>query len=304
MPKSLLLNIIFLPPILFIGFITSYEDFKASKIKNKWVFLGLSYSLLAYSLILILYKWNLINPYLLWNFDKWCINLLISSVVAYLLWYFKMWGAGDAKLFICYSSLIPIGQYSRVYFNYYFASFFLLLAIFIPATIFLILKSNVYFMRRFSVGRDREGIPNLIKEKLIKFNKIEAIKVLLGFFIFFFLFRILRQGLENLVSRFLPNQNVLMLISLLAFKPLSKFFKRNAKFITVAFIILVLYIGWVYSWEQFVLEMRNILGRTILITVLFPMLKKIIDLYAERTVRKSTPFAPWMLLGALITWFL
>src|SRR3989338_9809912 len=113
-----------------------------------------------------------------------------------------------------------------------------------------------------------------------------------------------RSTSKHLVSRFLPNQNVLMLISLLAFKPLSKFFKRNAKFITVAFIILVLYIGWVYSWEQFVLEMRNILGRTILITVLFPMLKKIIDLYEKRTVRKSTPFAPWMLLGALITWFL
>lgn len=304
--KSNLSDLIFLPAILFVGFITSYEDFKISKIKNKWILLGLSYSFLTYLFIWILCKLGFIDSYLLWNFDKWCINLLISIVIAYLLWHFKMWGAGDAKLFITYSALIPIGHYSKVYFNYYFASFFLLLTIFIPATIFIFLRSTFYFIKKFNFSKVRENIPKLIKEKLSKFNSTNVIKVFLGYFVFFLSFKILRQELQNLIGKILSDHNILMLISLLAFKQLSKFFKKNIKFIVVVLIILMSYVGFKmeYSWRQFTSEIGNTFSRIVIIIILFPTFKKIIDLYSERTVRKTTPFAPWMLLGALITWFL
>lgn len=226
--------------------------------------------------------------------------------VAYLLWHFKMWGAGDAKLFICYAALIPMGQYSRVYFNYYFASFLLLLAIFIPATIFLFLRSAIYFMRRLKFSEIRERMPELIKEKLAKSNKIEMSKVLLGFFVLFLSFRILREELQNLAIRILPEQNILILGSLLLFRWLSKIFKKNARFITVAFILLIAYLAFkmLYLKEGLVLGIGNTFVRAIFIMILFPLFNKIIGLYSERTVQKTTPFAHWMFLGALITWFL
>ena len=306
MLSKTIFSIVFLPIILLIGCITSYEDIKISKIKNKWILIGLIYSLLVYLFTWILYGLGGRNSYLIWNFDKWCINLIISSLVAYFLWHFKMWAAGDAKLFICYAALIPIGQYSRAYLNYYFASFLLLLSIFIPATVFLFFRSMVYFIRRFNFGEVRDKILKLFKERLIKFNKIDMGKILLGFFVFFLFFRIARQEFQNLIDKTLPNQNILMLVSLLVFKPLSNFFKKNSKFMIIACVILVGYIGLksIYAWQEFVLEIGNIFGRSMLIMILFPLFRKIINLYEERTIQKTTAFAIWMFLGALIVWFL
>lgn len=308
-------SIIFLPVISFLGIITSYEDFRFSKIRNKWILMGLLYSFTIYLLVWILYglaKGKIISctigretSYLIWNFDKWCINLLISTVMAYLLWHFKMWAAGDAKLFICYSSLIPIGQYSKVYFNYYFASFLLLLAIFIPATGLLFLRSIVYFIKGFNFKKTKERLPGLIKEKWAKLNKIETGKVFLGFFVFSLFFRLLRQEFSNLIAKILPNQNIVIFICLLGFNQLSKFFKKNIKFMVIVFVILIAYSGFrtEYPWQRFILEMSDMSRRTVLIMILFPIFKKTTDLYSERT-QKTMPFAIWMFLGALITWFL
>jgi hypothetical protein len=218
-----------------------------------------------------------------------------------------MWGAGDAKLFICYSSLIPMGQYSRVYFNYYFASFLLLLSIFIPATAAILLKSSVYFIGRFRFRRVKEIIPKLVGEKLTQFkrNRVKTVSVLMGLFVFFLFFRILRQEFGNFISGFLPNKDILMLASLLVLKPLSRLDKKNIKFIIIAFIILIAYITFkpVNSRTQLILEMGDIFTRSILIIVSFPLIRKIIDLYEERTVQKTAPFAIWIFLGVLITWF-
>ena len=348
MLSKIISNIIFLPVILFIGCITSYEDFKISKIRNKWISMGLLYALTVYLVSWILYSLaEGPSSYLVCNFDKWCINLVISTVVAYLLWHFKMWGAGDAKLFICYSALIPMGQYSRIYFNYYFASFLLLLAVFIPATAFLFIRSTAYLIKkiafginqkqfsssatrrtrtiltkrriskwysvytflyhkRFKFSEIKQKIPKAIKERLAKFNRIETAKVIFGFFVFFLSFRILRQEFQNLVYKVLPGQNSIMLIPLLAFRQLSKIFKKNLKFTAVVFVFLMAYLIFkmLYSWERFIFEMGNTLMWVIFIMVLFPIVKKIIDLYAERTAQKTTPFAHWMFLGALIVWFI
>jgi len=268
--------------------------------------MGLLYALTVYLVSWILYSLaEGAISYLVCNFDKWCINLAISTVAAYSLWHFKMWGAGDAKLFICYSALIPMGQYSKIYFNYYFASFLLLLAVFIPATVYLFLRSSTYFIKRFKVGEVKQKIPELFKEKFTKSRFFETSKILLGFFVLFLFFKILRQHLKNILSRILPEQNVLMLISLLIFRPLSKFFKKKIEFTIAAFVLLIIYFGFnMPSREQFLSLMANILIRVMVIMVLFPVVKKIIDLYAERTAQKTTPFAHWMFLGALIVWFI
>lgn len=306
MSYKIVYSIIFFPVFFFIGLITSYEDFRFFKIKNKWILVGLIYSLSVYLFTWILYGLGARNSYLLWHFDKWCVNLVVSSLVAYSLWHFKMWGAGDAKLFICYSSLIPIGQYSRIYFNYYFASFLLLLSIFFPATAFLLLKSSIYFIKRLNLGEIRKIAPGLIRKKLSKFNMVETGKVIFGFFVLFLFFRILRENLQNFLGKILPDQNILALISLVAFRQLFKIFKKNARFIVIVFVILIAYVSFklVYSWGQLISEVGNIFARSASVMILFPLFRKIIGLYEERVAQKTIPFAIWMFLGALIIWFL
>ena len=304
-------NFVFLPIIIFIGNITSLEDFKHSKIRNKLVLVGLIYAAIIYLLAWLIYyltgKQDLgLAASFIWNFDKWCINLIISTAVAYLLWHFKMWGAGDAKLFIAYAALIPMGQYSKVYFNYYFASFLLMLCIFIPATIFLFLKAMLYFLKRLNFAKVRNSLTNLKKVKINEPKIFALVKVLFGFFVFFLFFIMLRQEFISLIGRILPNRNILMLITLLAFRPLSKIFKKKSKSALLFFTVFVLYIIFKIqsSGGQYLIFIVSALKRSVMIMLLFPIITKTIHIYEENTIHKTTPFAFWMFLGALITWFI
>lgn len=297
----------FLPVILFIGVVTSYEDFNYSKIKNKWILAGLGYSFAVYLLFWVLHWKGLADYYLLYNFGKWCINLMVSAVMAYLLWRFKMWGAGDAKLFICYSALIPMGQYSKVYFSYYFASFLLLLAIFIPATLFLTVKASVYFIKRFDFNKLKEDLLGLTRKKFTNFSKVNFFKVFLGFIFLFLFFKLVRGWLYSYFNgRISINQDIITVFCLLMFRQLSNFFNKRFRFMVFVSVILVMYLGFntEYPLRKFILEITDTLGNAILVIVLFPILKKILDLYTARLVQQHSPFAMWMFLGALITWFL
>lgn len=309
-------SIIFLPPIILIGILSSYEDFKFSRIRNKFILFGLIYSLSIYLLAWILYILfsrgsaftgikGMLYP-LIWNFHKWCINLITVTLVAYILWHLKMWGAGDAKLFICFAALIPIGQYSKVYFDYYFASFLLLLTIFIPCTVFLLIKSAIFFLKKALFQKFTIDIQKLVMQSFKKLKKPENGKVLLGFFVLFLFFRIIKQESRNIINKFLPNQNVLLGIFLLFFKKLSKFFKDNTKFMRFLSIFVPLYIilKMIYSGGRFVFHVGNALGRSLLITVLFPAFKKVVDSYIDASTKDIMPFAHWIFLGTLIAWFI
>lgn len=313
---KVIMPVVFLPLIFFIGCITSYEDFKTSKIRNKWIKIGLLYSVVVYSLSWILYGLALrkvigpifidISSYLLWNFDKWCINLVISTVVAYLLWHFKMWGAGDAKLFITYAALIPMSQYSKIYFSYYFASFLLLLSIFVPVTIYLFIKASYHFFKKVSFKEIVEKIIKLLKSKIAKSQFFGSLKVLIGFAFFFLFYRLLRNEISGIIGNVLPDQSIVMLICLVAFRPLSKIFKEKTIYAISFFIFFSVYIIFkpASSLEGYLLLIRATFSKSLLLILLFPIIQRIIILCEGNAINKTTPFAMWMFLGALITWII
>lgn len=316
MPFKLpLSNIIFLPAVLLLGCFTSWEDFKTSRIRNQWIKRALIYAVSAYFLIgifsLPFFKkmtqtLGVDLSVLLWHFDRWCVNLTVSCVAAYLLWYHKMWGAGDAKLFICYSALIPMSQYSKIYLNYYFASFFLLMAIFIPATIYLLLRALVYFIKRFEPSGAGQKISGLFKETATRILQIKTWQIIVGFFVFFLFFGMLRERLSQVLGRLLPDRNLLILVSLLLYKKLSVFFKRKNKYFFLLLLFLVPYVYFTSSepMAEFVVRLKGILLNIFSIMILFPIFNKLLDLYTERTVKKTTSFAGWMFIGVLILWFI
>lgn len=305
MHREFLYNIIFLPVILVISAIATYEDFKFSKVSNKLIIAGLSYSLIVYWLAWILYGLGLAKLSLLWNFDKWLINLLISTVVAYIIWHFKMWGAGDAKFFICCSALFPIGQYSLIYFNYYFPSFLLLIMIFIPATAFLLLKSCIALIIRLNSGNERNKLLKSAGEKLKKPDVKAAAKVIFGFFVSFMFFKTMGQRFTNL-TKFSMNQNMTAVIFLFVFKPLTGIFKKSLNLLIIIFSFLIIYIFLftAYPLGQLLLKIKSSFLMALVIMVLFPTLKKIVEVYVEDSEKKTTPFAVWISLGVLLSWFL
>jgi hypothetical protein len=101
------LIIYFLPTILALGIITSYEDIKEGKIRNKYVVVGLVLGVTT-NLLLVLF-----NITTLEYLTRTAILFIASMIISLLLWYFGMWGAGDAKLFVTYALLVPISTYNN-----------------------------------------------------------------------------------------------------------------------------------------------------------------------------------------------
>ena len=65
MHEKFLLNIFFLPALLFIGTVTSIEDFKYSRIRNVWIVGGLVYATAVYVAFWVLSlcnSWYLFSP--------------------------------------------------------------------------------------------------------------------------------------------------------------------------------------------------------------------------------------------------
>ena len=78
------------------------------------------------------------------------INSLISLAVAYILWHFELWAAGDAKLFFVFSFLLPLKYYSSGAFPH-FPALALLLNVFTFAFIFLVLRSLYVFFKELDI---------------------------------------------------------------------------------------------------------------------------------------------------------
>ena len=312
--NTMVYNIIFLPVIITLGIITSYQDISYSRILNKWIVIGLSFSLFVFissSTLCFSYIRNFITiqdakivSSLTWRIDKWCINLIISMLVGYLLWRYKMWGAGDAKLFIVYASLIPMGKYSIIYFNYYFVSFLLLLAIFIPATIFFLIQSVFHFFKKFDFRKARLNYGPLLNKLTSKISVKRVLWITIGYMIFVLFFKIISQETQKMLVKYVIDKNVLMIILLLIFKPLSKAFRKSK---SIGFIIALLIMYFVLSKEflkaGFIADFFDLFIRAVIIMGLVTLCKKLIYSYSEKVFNEITPFAHWMFLGAIIVWF-
>ncbi len=169
------------------GFITSYEDIRYGKIRNKWVVMAIIYAFAIYSALILLFlsKGGVKSGYLI----ELGTNLLFSIFVGFGLWYLNVWTAGDGKLFIAYSMLIPLSSYSMGY-QKWIPSFVLMMNIFFPSLLFVIIL--VLVRARWSVLK----------------------KVSTTFFLDFFRFKRLWNSIVSLFSIYWITQILLSLIGL------------------------------------------------------------------------------------------
>lgn len=104
----------FLPGIILLGIITSYEDIRGRGIRNKWVLLGLVYAFAVFSALVgyLMFSGSGVSPGYLGDYF---LNVLIALAFGYIIWHVGLWSAGDAKLFLAYSALVPLSVYSIGY---------------------------------------------------------------------------------------------------------------------------------------------------------------------------------------------
>jgi len=128
----------FLPAIIALGIITSYEDLKCGKIRNKYILAALIYAFIVNLGLIIFFKikTDIINyPYI----SEYLISITLALILGFYLWYGKFWTSGDAKLYLAFSALMPLSAYGFGYIKYA-PNLTILINTFIPLAIFYFFK--------------------------------------------------------------------------------------------------------------------------------------------------------------------
>ncbi|RLI96930.1 MAG: hypothetical protein DRO99_03690 [Candidatus Aenigmatarchaeota archaeon] len=168
------LLLFFMPMVLILGVVTSYDDIRHERIRNKWTGAAIVYAFLV--LFLITFNSYMAGlPIEMSYFSDYAINLTFSLLVAMFIWYSGLWSAGDAKLFIAYTALLPLSVYQFVYFQT-FLSFTILVNTFIPLFIYFFIKAFVKTDMKTKIQSMKRSIgPKIVVKRLISILGISAL---------------------------------------------------------------------------------------------------------------------------------
>ncbi len=122
---------------LCLGIVSSISDFRNKKIYNKYIIISIIASIMTY-----VFFFKQIDRIYIKNF---AINFIISCLVSFAFFYFKIWAAGDAKLFIAIIFMIPFELY-EVSLRNYFPGLYVLIYVFSIAFIYVLLETIVLFV--------------------------------------------------------------------------------------------------------------------------------------------------------------
>lgn len=304
----MILDYIFLPAVLLLGSVTSYEDCKYSKIKNKWILKGLVWALGVYSILAL---WLLLSDHLtlfykaknfmsfIYIYDS-LINAFIALAIGYLIWYFDLWSAGDAKLFFVFSLLLPLTYYSRSYLPF-FPSFALLINVFVPAMIFLFFQ-KIYIIFKDMLGRmvrlrDPKNLWISVKTYYSK-NRNILLKSSISFFLIFLTFQLFRQMVQNQLKLNQIFSSIIFLSFFGASGFLQKALKNNYVLLLLIY-LLALYLA-ISGFAAIVIIGHTIINSLVFL-VAFPVVLFVFSYCERNTNQQKMPFALWLFLGVVIT---
>ena len=284
----LLINLIFLPAIFFVGLISAYEDITLSRIKNKWVILGIAYAAGGYLLLYGLSFLKLID-YGGLNFSYFAscaVNFGLSALVAYSFWKCGVWAPGDAKLFIAYSLLIPLDFYAKGYINYFPAAV-LLFNIFIPLFFFIVILALAKLLSVIlglilhpgGITKARVSIGQLFKRERIKIFYTQLKGGLPAYLFIFIGLQVALMGIKL--------SPLWMAAALLVFQPLSQRIKQNRKLLFSAALLVLLYFVYKIQYGPGAKELLPLFETMIKTFALFGLLRILLAFYVKYTqVRK------------------
>jgi len=279
------IDCLFLVPLFAIGLICSYTDIKYGKILNRVIMIGVLCGFFLYS---ILFFYNLFFLHQKENFyylSEAALNGLISFFICYFLWYFKLWSAGDAKLFTLYAFLLPLKFYSKSY-VLYFPSFALLINLFIP--LFLVLVGNAFL----TGAKEIYGLKQKLKEFRsfdfkIFFKKLKPfsswfLSMYLNYVFIYMLIRLLANFLKNFsVSKILSSPFFLYFLfflimkSFMSIKTKKKWLGFFVNGIVIIYCSLLLFLGKTQT-------LQNMLKTALVFMVLIGFTRQILDFYIKK----------------------
>ncbi len=267
---------LFLIPLTVIGIICSYTDIKYKKIFNKWIVSSFIYIFLLYCFLFLFLKDNV-----------YIINLILNGVIAflvgYLLWHFKLWSAGDAKLFSVYAFLMPLSFYSKSY-VFYFPSFNLLVNLFVPLLLVIIISALMIFLKEITkTKRIKEKIKGINLEKSIHFL-LYLFQLFLNYVFIFIVLNLIIFPLTGKIPGSEVFQNPFFIFALLLLI-IGRFHKarENKKQLNwILYGVILIYLFFIVFWEKDFNALINVLRVSFVFMVFIGLTRNILSFYIQK----------------------
>jgi len=225
--------------------------------------------------------------YWAWLF-KVLLNALLAFAAGFILWWFGLWAAGDAKLFGVLAMLLPLSTYDRAYMAV-FPAYVLIFNTFVSVMAILAIEMAGRTLRQIFRPTEDE---TMAWRKSIKWVRDNAGQLVLGFVGIVFLFiciKALRLVFRNTMSDYtaLHNKPLMYLVLFLIFTPLAHAMRRP----WVGIPIVVGTVAWVvyvalYPWNDYnlrtVLSMGGVALSLIVFYILYSIYLNVFDFKAVK----------------------
>lgn len=212
-----------------LGVVSTITDFKNKKIYNK----NIIYVLMA-SLFIYIVLWKQITIQYITNY---CINIIISVIISFSFYYFKIWSAGDAKLFLAIIIIIPYNIYNVEKTNL-FPALYLLIIIFSIGFFYVVLETLVLWVK------DKKRI-QIFKLKIKNIKQI-IINYFMGYFVILFI--------NNITLKFVPdfrinNGGLMLICNMLILFFLYRIIKRKRKTLIIMSLFLIANLTYYFIFD-------------------------------------------------------
>ncbi len=245
------LDYLALPIVLYFGGRAAFADFRTGRIPNRtvlWLALG---GLLCSGLIALAWALGVGPAQALETLGlaAWALhyttNALLSFGASFVLWWFGVWAAGDAKLFSALALALPLGFYSRDY-HPFFPSFVLFFNTFIGILAWLLgefaVRLGVQVVRERLYRRVGE-LAGFVRRKVAE-NWWQYLKYFVLFVFLFTVIRVVRHLLRDVIEDIVViNKTLLYGVLFVLLYPLMRRLRGTLAFV-IALVGLAGYVVW------------------------------------------------------------
>ena len=181
---------------LFTCMISTITDIRNKKIYNKILVVTNIVAIILYALFY--------NQIEICFIKQHIFNVLTTTIISFMFFYFNIWAAGDAKLFITLSVCIPVQLFERNPISI-FPSELLLILIFSSAFIYILFETIFLFVKDKSRFEKKESVNKNIKETIANFVLTTSILTLINNILFYLLPDFMSQNviLSLIISMFI-----------------------------------------------------------------------------------------------------
>lgn len=212
--------------IIISGITSSYTDIRSGKIYNKYLIMFFVFGMIFQMVYLSNLNSAVVKSYL--------TNLVAAVFFSVIIYYFKIWAAGDAKLFILIISLMPMEIYKANSKNI-FPGFSVIMTIFLCGFSYLILESLFLYVRhKFLCIEEKD-----MKKVSLKAVKEIALKIIYAWIISVNLNYIMSHYFK---SFYLYNLGLYMIINALLILYLTRYVKNKKVFYSVIVLGTLIYV--------------------------------------------------------------